>query len=451
MTSLIDGSGTAGSADFSSMSSEEKVLYGMRKTLLKVDGVVYRKWKTAEGTSRMQLITPKELRQEIFRLAHQSRTGGHLGSRRMAASIRRRYFWPAMMRDIKQWVLSCDECASRSMQNLKRSPMQKYRVGAPMERVAMDVMGPLPKSTRGNRYILVIGDYFTKWVEAYPMPNQEAVTVADIFVNQFAARYGIPMEIHTDQGRNFESDLLRNVCRILGIHKTRTTAFRPQSDGFIERFNRTLQQILSLYVSERQTNWDQLVPLAMAAYRSTPQETTGQSPNLLMLGREVNTPVELLIGRPPGESTAEVTEYGSQLRERLEAVYKAVRAKSGREMERQKKLYDRRKVDNQFQPGDRVWMAVKTRKKGKAPKLQRKWSGPKLVLSRFTDVTYEIAESETRQKVVHFDLLKPYNGVKHPRWMKRRMADSWRQTEPPKQSSVPETEQTVSESDTDSE
>ena len=106
-----------------------------------------------------------------------------------------------------------------------------------MERVAMDILGPLSKTPRGNNYILLIGDYFTKWIEAYPIPNQEAKTVADKLTMDFISRYGAPMEIHTDQGRNFESQLLKDVCRLLGIHKTRTTAFRPQSDGFIERFN----------------------------------------------------------------------------------------------------------------------------------------------------------------------------------------------------------------------
>ena len=119
-----------------------------------------------------------------------------------------------------------------------------------MERVALDVMGPLPRTKRGNKYILVIGDYFSKWIEAYALPNQEAKTVADMMTREFIARYGALMEIHSDQGLNFESALMKEVCQILGIKKTKTTAFRPQSDGFIERFNRTLQQMVSLYVNE---------------------------------------------------------------------------------------------------------------------------------------------------------------------------------------------------------
>jgi hypothetical protein len=341
----------------------------------------------------------------------------------MLAKLKRRYFWPGMRTDIQQWVLSCDECASRSGYNLKKNKMKKYRVGAPMERVAMDVLGPLPRSTKGNHYILVIGDYFTKWIEAVCIPNQLATTVADVLVNQFIARYGVPLEIHTDQGRNFESEVQKEVCRMLGINKTRTTAFRPQSDGFIERFNRTLMQIVVLYTGPQQTDWDRVVPLAVAAYRATPQDTTGQSPNLLMLGREVTMPVDLLMGSPPGEEPTDVTEYGQQMRKQMEHIFQIVRIASGRAMNRQKKLYDRNKVDDRHTPGAKVWLAVKNRTKGKCPKLERKWKGPLLVVERYSDVTYLVAEGPTKQKVIHFDRLKKYHGEKNPTWMKTLMKE----------------------------
>ena len=411
---------------YSALGADEKVLYNMRKQLVMREGVLYRQWRTDEETDRLQLLTPTPLRAEIFRLAHTVRTGGHLGARKMLHKIKRRYFWPQMKEDVQQRILSCEACATRGSSRNKKNKMQKYQVGRPMERVAMDILGPLSKTPRGNNYILLIGDYFTKWIEAYPIPNQEAKTVADKLTMDFISRYGAPMEIHTDQGRNFESQLLKDVCRLLGIHKTRTTAFRPQSDGFIERFNRTLEQMMRMHVNERQTNWDEVVPLALAAYRSTKQETTGQTPNMLMMGREVNFPVDLIAGRPPGEESHEVTEYGADLRQRMEKVFQQVRKKTSKEMNRQKKLYDRGKVENHYQPGDMIWEAIRGRKKGKSPKLQRKWRGPGIVLRRYTDVTYLIS-FETKQRVVHFDVLKPYKGTRRPRWVKRIQEELERQ------------------------
>ena len=114
--------------------------------------------------------------------------------------------------------------------------MGQYNVGAPMERLALDVLGPLPISNAGNKYQLIVADYFTKWPEAYPLPNQEATTVAEVVVNEFVCRFGVPLEIHSDQGRNFESAAFTEMCNLIGM-KTRTTPLHPQSDGMVERFN----------------------------------------------------------------------------------------------------------------------------------------------------------------------------------------------------------------------
>ena len=109
-----------------------------------------------------------------------------------------------------------------------------------MERIALDFMGPFPETKAGNRHLLVVMDYFTMWPEAYALLNQEAGTVASVLVNEFTSRYGVPAEIHSDQGRHFESAMFTEMCQLLGIHKTRTTALHPQSDGVVERYNQTL-------------------------------------------------------------------------------------------------------------------------------------------------------------------------------------------------------------------
>ena len=119
--------------------------------------------------------------------------------------------------------------------------MKTYNVGAPMERIAIDVMGPLPPTDRDNKYILVISDYFAKWTESYPMPNQEAETVPNVVVREFISIFGVPRQLHTDRGRNFEFQLFLEMCSIMEIDRTRTTSVRPQSDGTVKRFNRTMR------------------------------------------------------------------------------------------------------------------------------------------------------------------------------------------------------------------
>lgn len=123
-----------------------------------------------------------------------------------------------------------------------------------MERVAIDVLGPLPKTKSGNEYILIAQDYFTKWVEAFPLPNQQATTVGEVLVNQFFCRFGVPMELHSDLGKNFESVVFQEICKLIQITKTRTTPYHPESDGMVERFNRTLENGLTMFVNENQTD-----------------------------------------------------------------------------------------------------------------------------------------------------------------------------------------------------
>ncbi len=120
----------------------------------------------------------------------------------------------------------------------KRKPktqMKVFNVGAPLERIAVDVLGPSPISAKGNKYILIVGDYFTKWVKGLSVGELHAEVVAEILANKFTSRFGVPLQIHSDQGRNFESALFIDICNLVGIDKTRTTALRPESDGMVER------------------------------------------------------------------------------------------------------------------------------------------------------------------------------------------------------------------------
>ncbi len=168
-----------------------------------------------------------------------------------------------------------------------------------MDCVAVDIFGPLPISENGNEYIIVLCEYFSKWVEAWAVPNHTALTVADKLVTEFFARFGCPRQLHTDQGREFEFELFATICERFGIQKTRTTPYRPNSDGLVERFNRTLKQMLRIFASENPNDWDNHLPFILMAYRSTQHKSTGCTPNLLFLQRETNCPLDLMVGPPP--------------------------------------------------------------------------------------------------------------------------------------------------------
>lgn len=287
-----------------------------------------------------------------------------------------------------------------------------------MERVAVDIVGPLPTTAAGNRFICVAMDYFTKWPEAYALPNHEATTVAEVLVEQFFSRFGVPGELHSDQGREFEAGVFQECCELLGSRKTRTTPLRPQSDGMVERFNRTLAQELAAFCRDGQTEWDRKLPLLLMAYRSAEHEATAYTPARLMLGREIRLPVDLVTGRPPDEELPTVrTTYATALQERLVETHHQVRENLHFAAEAMRRHYDRGARVTGHAEGDQVWLHNPRRRKGLSPKLQSPWEGPYFIVERVSEVTYRIRRgTRGRPKVVHVDRLWRYHGPGRYTW-----------------------------------
>ena len=358
--------------------------------------------------SLLQLLTPKKYRGEILQDLHEGILGGHLGQDKVLGKLRERFYWPRYHNDVRDWVLNCQECCKRKTPALRnRAPLQSIKVGYPMQLVATDILGPLPESG-GNSYILVVGDYFTRWTEAYPIPNQEAATVAKKLTEEFFFRFSPPEQLHTDQGRQFESELVSEICKLLGIAKTHMTPYYPQSDGLIERFNRTLLSMLATTAAERPFDWEEyLRPLCMA-YNTSVQATTGYTPFSLMFGRQARMPIDLMYGTPDGVEQSP-SQYASNLRSTLENAYRRVREQTGTQLDRQKDFYDARVHGKPYSEGQLVWFHSPVVPKGTARKFHRPWTGPYKVVKRINDTTYRIedVQARRRRKVVHFDRLKP--------------------------------------------
>ena len=162
--------------------------------------------------------------------------------------------------------------------------MGHVEVGHRWERVAMDLLDMLVTTARGNRYVLVMVDCFSRWTEACPLPDKTAHSVADAFFNQVVCRFGMPSVIHSDQGREFENKIMQELCILCGSHNTRTTPYHPESDGMVERFYRTLPMMLAMFAGKNRDDWDDLLPAVMMAYRSSVHESTVFSPYRLMFG-----------------------------------------------------------------------------------------------------------------------------------------------------------------------
>jgi hypothetical protein len=384
------------------------------------NGLLQRKWVTPDGIVKYwQTVLPKNMRKEVLRETHDSLAGGHLGVKKTLSRLRQRFYWIGMRQDVEEWCRSCDVCcAKKGPKRHGRAPLQLYQVGSPMERVAVDIAGPLTMTTSGNRYICVAMDYFTKWPEAYAIPNQEATTIASILVDQFFSRFGMPNELHSDQGRNFESAVFKGCCELLGIHKTRTTPMRPQSDGMVEKFNWTLGQELAKYCTEGQTEWDRKLPALLMAYRSAEHESTGYSPAKIMLGHELRLPLDLLTGRPPDEELpGNPQQFVKELQENLAEVHHQVRENLKFTGNVMKRYHDVKAHKVCYTESDRVWFYNPQRKKGQSPKLMSPWEGPYTVVDRLSDVTFRIKGGpRAKCKVVHANRLWKYHGPGHYTW-----------------------------------
>ena len=362
---------------------------------------------------KLTLVLPQNLKPEILTMLHNDSCSGHLGINRTLARIRSKFFWPNLKQDVTRWCETCSACQRRKGPYRKaKAGMKQYLVGAPLERVAIDIMGPLPLTWRKNRYIMVVTDYFTRWAESYPMPNIEAETVCRLLIENFISRYGLPKQIHTDQGRQFESELFQNMCRIFKIDKTRTTSFHPQGGGLVERFNRSLEDMLSKVISRDQKDWDECLPLTMLAYRSSVHESTKHTPNLMMHGREAQLPIDLLYGPSPDEAErVEPHGYVDRVQQSLWKIHQKARDKMAVASTRQKTQYDLHIFKNKYTVGTPVWLNVKIRKKGLSPKLQDRWEGPYLIIGVLSGLLYTVQKGAgAKNKVVHHDRLKPFQG-----------------------------------------
>ncbi|GFV77256.1 hypothetical protein TNCV_444861 [Trichonephila clavipes] len=396
--------------DISAYSPTTKQYWALWNSLHLRNGVLYRKFESEDGkTFRWQLVLPRSRIPEVLKELHGSPTGGHFGVMKTLHRVRERFCWGKVRADVEQWCKSCDACSARKGPKIRsRGKLHRYNVGASFERIAFDILGPLPRTASGNKYLLVVMDYFTKWPEVYPIPDQEAPTVAEAVVQHWISRYGVPLQLHSDQGRNFVSAVLKGVCELLGIDKTKTTPLHPQSDGMVERFNRTILNNLSLMVSKNQQDWDQKVPLFLLAYRSAVHETTGYSPSQMLFGRDLRLPCDLLFGRPP-DTPSSPEEYVQNLQARFEDVHNLARERINLRTEKMKTRYDTKATGHQFKEGEKVWFYNPTRRKGLSPKLQSHWDGPYTILKIINDVVIRIRKS-TNSKPRDYDRLAPYYG-----------------------------------------
>ena len=368
------------------------------------DGILRRKI-----SSKTQLVLPEMYKSVVLRELHDEM--GHQGIDRTTSLIRERFFWPYMQKEIEHYVLRTCTCLKQKTPcKQQRAPLTSIVTTQPFELVSIDFLH-LDKCKGGYEYILVIVDHFTRFAQAYATTSKSAKTVADRIFNDYALKFGMPVRIHHDQGGEFENQLFSQLKMNCGVLGSRTTPYHPQGNGQVERFNRTLLQMLKTLTDKQKTNWKESLNKLIYAYNCTRCEVTGFSPFYLLFGRSPRLPIDLLFGLTSDTGKADHRTYMEKWRCEMQEAYEIVKKNVRKSTERGKKHYDEKVKSSVLCPGDRVLVRNLT-PRGGTGKLRNHWEETIHVVIRQVgeDIpVYEVKpeQGRGRSRILHRNLLLP--------------------------------------------
>ena len=342
------------------------------------DGVLYH----VEKDKMLRVIPPSTSRKDLFDDVHNGVFGAHLRSAKIHSQLAQHYWWPSMRANIDNWVRACMVCASRHIGKPLHPPLTPLPVGGPFDRVGVDVV-QLPTSRKGNKYAIVFVDYLTKWPEVFPARDQSSLTIAKVLVERIIPTHGVPSQLLSDRGAAFLSKLMYELYNLLGIKKISTTAYHPQTDGLVERFNRTLIDMLSKRVHPLGKDWDTQLPYVLFAYRSSCQESTKASPFSLLYGRNPVLPTASVLQPPVERDNVDLVNYQAEVSTRLSSAWESARTAINRAQKKQKHYHDRQAKDPKVSVGEHVFVYFPAKRSGKMYKFARPFQGPYFVQEVF--------------------------------------------------------------------
>eukprot|EP00794_Sanderia_malayensis_P000882 gene882-biopygen147 len=365
------------------------------------NGCVYRRCVMKGEKIRKQFVVPTVLVGKLLVKFHENPLSAHPGFFRMYRKMQQSYFWPTMKTDIKRHVKHCNDCARfKSTKPATKTPLKNIVTERPLQIVAMDFVGPLPRSDKGNVYALVMIDHFTRWPAVYAVENTEAETVARKLV-EFTHIYGIPEQLLSDRGSKFTSALMKALCKQLGVKKIFTCSFRPSSNGLNEHLNGTLFHGIKMYASKKPSTWDEYLDAVTFAYRTTPHSVTQHTPAFLMFGRDVNSPIDM---KPPTRLYSD--EYVKVMQNERQQAYSMVKELVAKEQQRQKRHHDEGIKEIEVNVGEKVWLRDFVVKKNTSKKFHQPWQGPYEVTKVIGKNNVELQIKGNKTKRVNMEHIK---------------------------------------------
>lgn len=377
------------------------------------DGLLYKKSISGTG-SRFLLVVPEALRSSVLYAMHDDATSGHLGTTRTLHRTQERFYWPRMRQSVELYVASCAQCqAHKSLSAAPAGHLQPVTPpSSPFEQIGIDLVGPFPRSSKGNRWIVVCADHLTRYCETAALPSATAGQVSSFLLHSIILRHGPPRVIISDRGRQFTADVVEQLLRMCGSELRHSTPYHPQTNGLVERTIRTLVNMLSMYVASNHKNWDDVLPFVTYAFNTSQHETTGYSPFFLLYVRPPRYTLDTIF------SFSDRDQSEISLAETLclaEEARRLARLRTIASQDRSKVRYDSKHRQATYIPGDLVLVWKPLRKRGLCQKLLAHYIGPFVILDRLSAVDYRIARltasgrRSRKTEVTHVARLKPFS------------------------------------------
>ena len=364
-----------------------KILRKRDKLYMEGDVLWYKSLSPVQEELKL-FIPPKSLRDQILESVYDS--AGHQGFDRTLSLLHKRCYWPATETHVRNWIRKCERCTVSKLPVPWIKPKIKSLIASrPLEVICIDFT-QLEKASDGRENVLVITDAFTKYTIAVPTRNQKATTVANVLVSEWFHKFGIPERIHSDQGRNFEGSVVKQLCQMYGIVKSRTTPYHPQGNGLCERFNRTSHNLLKSLSSDKKKKWPEYLPELVYCYNAAVHASTGMSPFAMMFGRQPKLPIDIILSLPSEGKDESLDSWIQTHEKKLHRSYDLANRCLAKQSKARNDLYNQTASNQPIAIGGTVLLSNHSLG---CNKIQDKWdSTPYKVVDRLQDNVYVIKQ-----------------------------------------------------------
>jgi hypothetical protein len=294
--------------------------FKIRHELIINNGVLMR-----ELDGKLKIVVPKQSVSVVLNILHDAPLAGHRDFEKTYDSIRNKYFWISMHKDVKSYCASCHLCQTKKyLSKPSVAPLKPIVVNTVWSMIELDIAGPLKESTNGNKFIVIAVDYFTKFCVAKAIPDLTALTTAIFVFEEIICKMGMPRSIISDKGVNFQSNLFKQLCNLLKIKKLNATFYPPEGVGMVERMVKIVKQIITMYIDQSHTNWDEYLQSSISAYNTSKQSSIKLSPYEALYAREAIKLSDVILSSPVMESEINVNNFVDKLKQNAAKIHSKI-------------------------------------------------------------------------------------------------------------------------------